>query len=85
MLGVDEHREIFDKAMLPVIESDLRSAMMKGEVGPEPPEPLAVIIGGAIVTSANHIALATPRGKSKEELERFREALKHLLERLRIA
>ena len=85
VLGVAEHREVFDKAMLPFIESDLRSAMMKGEVEPEPPEPLAVIIGGAIVTSANHIALATPRGKSKEELERFREALKHLLERLRIA
>jgi hypothetical protein len=77
-------RELFDKALLPFIESDLRTAMMNGEIEPEPPEPLAVVIGGAIVHSANHIALTTPRGKREDELERFRRALGRLLERLRI-
>lgn len=85
VLGVDDHREAFDKALLPFIESDLRTAMKDGEIALEPPEPLAVIIGGAVVTSANHIALATPRGKAKQELERFRGALTRLLERLRVA
>ena len=83
VLGIDDYREIFDKALLPFIESDLRIAMADGEIELEPPEPLAVLIGGAIVTSANHIALA-PRGKSKRELERFRGALARMLERLRI-
>ncbi len=84
VLGIDHHRETFNKALLPFIESDLRTAMLDGEIESEPPEPLAYIIGGDIVYRENHIALAT-RGKSKQELERFREALTRLLERLRSA
>lgn len=83
VLGVDEYREIFDRGVA-FIEDDLRAAMMEGEIEPEPPGPLAVLIGGAIVNSANHVALAGSRAAVAAELDRHREALKRLVLRLSV-
>ena len=84
VLGYDAWLELFERGLIPLLERDLRAAMMDGEIDPEPPEPLAVLIAGAILTCGSRMA-GIPRDDSfGAELERFRSALRRMIERLSV-
>jgi AcrR family transcriptional regulator len=84
VLGYDAWQELFEHGLIPLLERDLRAAMMDGELDPEASEPLAVLIAGAILTCGNRMA-TIPRDESfTVELERFRNALRRMILRLRV-
>lgn len=84
VLDVDEYRDTYESPLLAFIETDLAEAMTNGEIQPEPLEPLTVQITGAVVASANHAATTIPHRRADKELAQHRDALKRMLQRLRI-
>lgn len=80
VLGSELWRKLRDGLMLRSFEHDLREAMMAGEIPPEPPGPLAGILGAAIVEAVNQVN----EGHS-DQVEAYRAALKRLVARLAFA
>ena len=84
VLGIDAWQELFERGLIPLLERDIRAAMIDGSIDPEPPEPLAVLLAGAIMICGSRMA-SLPRDETfPAELERFRRALHRLILRLAV-
>lgn len=80
VIGHEEWHELRKKLMLHSFEADLRNAMIAGEIAPEPPGPLAAILGAAIIEAVDQVTA----GRT-DEIEPYRLALRRLIARLRLA
>lgn len=80
VLGHDLWQKLRDTMMLRSFESDLRDAMISGEVPPEPPAPLAAILWAATIEAINHGA-----DDQQGQIVQFRKTLHRMIERLRFA
>ena len=78
MLGEERGRELRDGQMIRMFEADLRQAMMDGEMEPEPPAPLAVILGAMIVEGVHQASLHA------DQLEAYKRAVRRFVLRLRV-
>lgn len=80
VIGRKEWHKLRRKLMLHSFESDLRNAMIAGEVAPEPPGPLAAILGAAIIEAVDQV-----NAGRTDEVEPYRLALRRLIARLKLA
>lgn len=80
VIGQQEWHDLRKKLMLHSFEVDLRDAMISGEVAPEPPAPLAAILGAAIIEAVDLV-----NSGHAEQIEHYRLALKRVITRLRLA
>jgi AcrR family transcriptional regulator len=78
VLEVDDYRHTLEEPLLAFIATDLGDAMADAEIRPQPLQPLAVLITGAILGAANHSST------DPEHLDDYRSTLTGLLEQLRI-
>ena len=79
VLSFDEWRKFLDQEVSPAFERDLRAAMIEGEIEPEPPEPLAAILTGAIVTAAARVSADEPA----DVAEQYRAVIRRIILRLK--
>ena len=78
VLGEERGRELRDGRMLRTFEAGLREAMMNGEMEPEPPAPLAVILGSMIIEGVHQASL------DGDQLDAYRRAVRRFVLRLKV-
>jgi hypothetical protein len=79
-LGYAEWNRFNEEMVVRLLETDLRNAMIEGEIEPEPPQPLASILASAILAAANHAI----DGADADSVERFRSAIRRVILRLKL-
>ena len=81
VLGWEEHRDLDEKYGLGLIRGTLQEVLEAGLIAPQPLEPLAHLVLGAITEAVMYIARADDMAAARKEME---ANLKHLFDSLRV-
>ncbi len=81
VLGWEEHRDLDEKSGLGLIRGTLQEVLEAGLIAPQPLEPLAYLVLGAITEAVMYIARADDVSSARKEMG---TSLEHLFDGLRV-